>query len=278
MEIPKRQDRKAQKGAADKTETMADGAAGLKKTKRRGKGAGATGRPKAKRPKPARPERIRLDAREVRKSLDAIERARHAIEGHFREAAESNLSRARDALGTLARAARDGPLLDVRRLEKDLALLVEASGELCGQKVRGRKRDMLAVDGLLGDAARRLEGAVAAATAHNLGLLSERLTDMEAMRRELQGKVNARFSARLDRARSVLAAVEKAGASLPAEGQKAVARELDTIRALGRKAHPGMLGGKAQDLYTIDRFLKQAARRLEKVAAIMDAGTKHSGA
>jgi len=243
---------------------------------RAGKGASRAAGPGAAKSagaKMPRPERISIAAGHIQKSLDDIEKARQAIEGHFREAAESNLERAHDAVDILSKAARVGPLLDVRGLEKDMALLVDASGELRARKGKGRKRDVWAVDGLLGDAARRLEGAVAGATARNLGLLTERLTELGELRNELQGKVNERFRARLDSSRRVLALLVSKGAAIGPQGQEAVARELDEIAALGRKCHPGNLGGKLDDLYTIDRFVKQVARRLEKVAAIMAAGT-----
>jgi hypothetical protein len=219
---------------------------------------------------------IRAAAGELGKVLGEMEKARDAVEGHFRKAAAADLARARGALETLAKAAGAGPLLDVRRLEKDLASLVEACGELRTRKSKGRKRDVLAVDDLLGTTARRLELAVAGAAAGNLRLLSERLVEMEALRHEMQAAVSERFRARLEACRKVLGSLEQAAPRLPVRGLESVARELDAAVALGRACHPGKLGGKPDDLYMIDGFVKQAARRLDKVAAILAVRTERS--
>lgn len=219
---------------------------------------------------------IRAAAGELGKALDAMEKARESVEGHFGKTAAANLARARGALEALEKAAGAGPLLDVRRLERDLASLVEACGELRTRKGKGRKRDILAVDDILGDAARRLELAVAGAAAGNLKLLTERLVDMESMRQELQRTVNERFRSRLEQCRKVLGALEGAAARLPSRGLDSVARELEGAVALSRACHPGKLGGKADDLYLIDGFVKQAARRLDKVGAMLAVRTEDS--
>jgi hypothetical protein len=96
------------------------------------------------------------------------------------------------------------------------------------------------------------------------------------MRQELQGAVNGRFRSRLEHCRKVLGSLEGAAPRLPARGLQMVARELDSAVALGRACHPGKLGGKADDLYLMDGFLKQAARRLEKVSAILAVRTEDS--
>jgi len=248
-----------------------------KKGKGAAKGAKAQKSPNSRKGKAARAAggrngriaAIRASTTALRKALEEIERAREAVEGHFRKTAAANMSRSRQALETLGKAAVAGPMLDVRRLERDLASLVEACGEMKTRKGKGRKRDVLAVDDLLCDAARRLEGALADATAHNARLLSERLSGMEALRHELQGNVNSRFSSRLERCRNVLVLLDGSVPRLGTGALASVARELERTVALGGKCHPAKLGGKADDLYLIDGFLKQAARRLERVAAIM---------
>jgi hypothetical protein len=245
--------------------TQKDAAA--KKGERARKGTGTKGRAAGGRN--GRIAAIRASTIALRKALEEMERAREAVEGHFRKTAAANMTRSRQALETLGKAAVAGPLLDVRRLERDLASLVEACGEMKTRKGQGRKRDVLAVDDLLRDAARRLEGAVADATAHNVRLLLERLSDIEAIRHELQGKVNSRFSSRLERCKNVLVLLDGSAPRLGTGALASVARELDRTVALGRKCHPAKLGGNADDLYLIDGFLKQAARRLERVAAIM---------
>lgn len=212
---------------------------------------------------------IRAAAVELGKALEDMESAREAIEGQFQKAAAANLTRARGALESLCRAAGEGPMVDVRRLERDLVSLVEACGQLRSRRTRGRKRDVLAVDDFLGEAARKLELSAAGAAAGNLQLLGERLVEMENLRTDLQKTVRERFSMRLEMSRAVLGSLETGAIRLNEVGLEAVSRELNGALAQSKVCQPGKLQGKLKDLYGIDGVSKQLARRLDKVSALL---------
>lgn len=219
---------------------------------------------------------IRAAAGELAKVLDDIEKAREALEGQFQHAADANLARARGALDMLIKAAEARPLLDARRLERDLALLVESSGDLKALESRGRKRDILAVDDFLGDVARRLELAVTGTAADNLKLLNDRLVEMEAMREKLRKAVRERFRSRLQLSRSVLGSLDGAAVRLAEERLARISRELEGALAIGKALPAGKLAGKPKDLYGIDGMVKQVARRLDRVQRLLAVKTEES--
>jgi hypothetical protein len=212
---------------------------------------------------------IRAAAAELSRALDSILAARAGLEQSFSRAASGSLARAQGALGALRKLAESGPLLDVRRLERELAVLAEDAGGLHRRKGKGRKRDLLAVDRFLGDAAARLELAATSAAGTHLGLLSERLSGLEALRRSHQAAISERFQARLERARKVLSAVPEACARLDGRSLDVVARELQTAIGLCKACPVGKLSGKPADLYGIDGLVKRLDRRMEKIQSIL---------
>jgi len=235
----------------------------------------AAGAPPRKKPagKAPGPDRrlagIRAAAAELSRALDALLAARAGLEQSFSRAASGSLARAQGALGALRKLAESGPLLDVRRLERELAVLAEDAGGLHRRKGRGRKRDLLAVDRFLGDAAARLELAATSAAGTHLGLLSERLAGLEALRRSHQAAITERFQARLDRARRVLSAVPESCARLDVRSLDGVARELQAAIGLCKAFPVGKLSGKPADLYGIDGLVKRLDRRMENIRTIL---------
>lgn len=231
--------------------------------------------------KAERPDRrlagIRAAAGELSKALDAVERARSSLEESFDRAASGNLTRAQGALGALRRLAESGPLLDARRLERELALLVEDAGRLRKGEGKGRKRDLLAVDEFLGDAAARLELASTSAAGTHLGQLAERLAGLETLRRSHQAAIAGRFRGRLDRSRKVLEAVPGSCARLDGRSLDGVARELQSAIGLCKAFSVGRLSGKPGDLYNLDGLVKRLDRRLSRVQALLGRKKEPSG-
>jgi len=212
---------------------------------------------------------MRAAAGELSRALDAVEKARAALEETFSRAAAGNLARAQGALETLRRLASTGPLLDVRRLERELAVLVEDVGDLREREGKGRKRDLLAVDEFLGDAAARLEMAATPAAGSHLKLLSERLSGLEALRRSHQAAVNERFRARLVSSRKVLGTLPDSCVRLNERALGCVVRELESALALSKAFPVGKLQGKPGDLYGIDGLVKRLDRRMARVQALL---------
>jgi len=229
----------------------------------------------AKRPyKPVpRPDRrlsgIRAAAGELSRALDAVEKARATLEESFARSAAGNLDRARGALETLRRLAEAAPLVDVRRLERELAVLVEDAADLREREGKGRKRDMLAVDDFLGNAAARLEMAVTPEAGAHLKLLSERLAGLDALRRGHQAAVNERFRARLESSRKVLGALPGSAGRLDDRALNAIVSELESAIGLCKAYPVGRLSGKPGDLYGIDGLVKRLDRRLARVQALL---------
>jgi len=203
-------------------------------------------------------------------ALDALEKARTALEDSFQRAAARNLSRAQAALGTLRRLAEAGPILDARRLERELSVLVDEAGDLADRNARGRKRDLLAVDRYLGDAAARLELAATPATGAHLELLSERLAGLESARHKHQAAIQGRFRSRLGNARKVLGSLPAACAGLDGRALERVFRELEPAVKLCRAVRVEKLQGRSGDLYDIDGLAKRLERRLSRVRAAID--------
>ena len=219
---------------------------------------------------------IRAASGELSKALEEVENARLAIEEAFDKATEANLARARGALETIGRVTAAGPLLDARRLERDLQALLARSEELAGLDAQGRKRDILAVDDFLGRAARRLELAVAGAAAENLKILSGRLAETQELRQKLKSAVKERFRTRVNASRATLGELATACARLDEKSLNDVSRELDRAVALGRSLPVGKLEGKPKDLYGIDGLVKQISRRLDRVRGIVAVRTEHT--
>lgn len=252
-------------------------APGAPKASRKGKPASRArpgapaGRTAAK--APPRPDKrlfgIRAAAGELSRALDAIEKARAALEDGFGRAAAGNLARAQGALETLRRLSESAPLLDVRNLERELARLAESVAAIKEGDGGGRKRDMLAVDEFLGNAAARLELAVTPAAEAPLKLLSERLSGLESIRRKHQSAVHDRFRARLEGSRRVLAAVLESCGRLDSRALSGVARELETALGLCKTFPVGKLQGRPRDLYGIDGLVKQLDRRLSRVQDLL---------
>lgn len=220
-----------------------------------------------------RPDRrlsgIRAAAGELSRALDAVEKARATLEESFARSAAGNLDRARGALETLRRLAEAAPLVDVRRLERELAVLVEDAADLREREGKGRKRDMLAVDDFLGNAAARLEMAVTPEAGAHLKLLSERLAGLDALRRGHQAAVNERFRARLESSRKVLGALPGSAGRLDDRALSACASELESAIGLCKAFPVGRLSGKPGDLYGIDGLVKRLDRRLARVQALL---------
>ena len=231
---------------------------------------GQTGKAVKAPPKPdKRLPGIRAAAGELSRALDAVEKARSAIEESFGRTAAGNLARAQGALHTLSRMAESVPLLDVRNLERELARLVEDVGDLKDGEGKGRKRDMLALDEFLGDAAARLELAVTPAARAPLKLLSERLPGLEAIRRKHQSAVHDRFLARLVSSRRTLSALSESCGRLDKRALGGVSRELESALGLCKTLPVGKLQGKPRDLYGIDCLVKQLDRRLARVQDLL---------
>ena len=221
----------------------------------------------------SRPDRrlsgIRAAAGELSRALDAVEKARAILEESFARSAAGNLDRARGALETLHRLAEAAPLVDVRRLERELAILVEDAADLREREGKGRKRDLLAVDDFLGKAAARLEMAVSPAAGAHLKLLSERLEGLDALRRGHQAAVNERFRTRLESSRKVLGALPGSAGRLDDRALNAVVSELESAIGLCKAFPVGRLSGKPGDLYGIDGLVKRLDRRLSRVQALL---------
>lgn len=212
---------------------------------------------------------IRAASVELGRALDEVEKARGTIEDAFAKATEANTARAMGALDTLNKAASAGPLLDARRLERELANLLETGGELRAREAKGRKRDLLAVDDFLGRAAQRLELAATGIAAENLKMLSERLSEMQALRQKLQGAIQERFRARLELSRVVLGSLGGAAVRLDEEALEAVSARLEQALALGKAFPIAKLEGRPRDLYGIDNLMKQVSKRLERVKVLV---------
>ncbi len=220
---------------------------------------------------------IRAAAAELSNAINDIETARSGLQEAFARAAAGNLSRAQGALGALRRLAESGPLLDVRRLERDLAVMVEDAGGLHQREGKGRKRDLLAVDEFLGDAAARLELAATSAAGPHLKLLSERLSGLEALRRSHQAAITGRFRARLDRTRRVLAAVPDQCVRLDGRALVNLSRELQSSLGLCKAFPVSRLSGKPGDLYGIDGLVKRLDRRMAHVRSLLGRRKEPSG-
>ncbi len=217
---------------------------------------------------------IRAAAMELGRALDEVEKARATIEDAFAKATEANTARAMGALDTLNKAASAGPLLDTRRLERELATLLETGGELSSREAKGRKRDLLAVDDFLGRAAQRLELAATGTAAESLRMLSGRLTEMQALRQKLQGAVQERFRARLEVSRAVLGSLGGAAVRLDEEALEAVSSRLEQALAVNKAFPLARLEGRPRDLYGIDNLMKQVSKRLERVKELVAVRTE----
>jgi len=212
---------------------------------------------------------IRAAAGELSRALDALEKARSSLEEGFARAAAGNLARAQGALQTLGRMAESVPLLDVRNLERELARLAEDIVGINDGECKGRKRDMLAVDEFLGDAAARLELAVTPAARAPLKLLSERISGLETVRRKHQSAVHDRFRARLESSRRTITTLSGSCGRLDKRALGGVVRELESALALCKTFPVGKLQGKPRDLYGIDGLVKQLDRRLARVQDLL---------
>ena len=236
---------------------------------------------KGKAPAQPRPDRrlagIRAAAGELSKALDSVEKARSSLEESLDRAASGNITRAQGALGALRRLSDAGPLLDVLRVERELALLVEDVGDLRRREGKGRKRDLLAVDEFLYDAASRLELASTSAAGTHLGLLSERLAGLETLRRSHQAAIAERFRQRLDRTRKVLEALPATCVRLDGKTLDGVSRELQSALGLCKAFPVGRLSGKPGDLYHIDGLIKRLDRRLSRVHSLLGRKKEPSG-
>jgi hypothetical protein len=177
----------------------------------------------------------------------------------------------------LTRTVESVPLIDPRRLEKDLAVLTERCGVLKEREAKGRKRDLFAVDDFIGKAAQRLERVVTSAAAANLKLLSERIGQLEAARNNIMSAVDTRFRTRLEKSKLILTTVQAAAMKLPAEGLGKVSTELDKVVSLLKAIPVEKLEGRKKDLFRLDYLIKQTAKRLGAVSELVEPAPAKKG-
>jgi hypothetical protein len=194
----------------------------------------------------------------------------------FRESASRNLGRARTALESLNKVARSSPLIDARRLERDVSELVGAWDALRTRGSAGRKRDILMLDEFFGKAATTLETAAASRAAEHLTLLQERVGEMQEVRGSIEKAVDERFQTRMNGSRQALSTLSEAAARMSEGSMDRISAELERALELGKAFAPGRLEGRPEDLYTIDGLLKQVARRMERIHDILSVKTEQS--
>jgi len=242
----------------------------------------------AKKPQPSKEDRdrlravrrlagIRAAAGEIARRLNDIDRARTALGDGLRKSAEGDLTRVKNVMDNLTRMVETSPLIDPRRLEKDLTMLTEKCGTLKEREAKGRKRDLLAVDDFIGEAALRLEKVVTSAAAANLKLLQVRLMELEAVRENLRSTVDTRFRTRVDTSRNVLKSLEEAAGKLGGGALGKVSGELDKVLSLLKAIPIEKLEGRRKDLFRLDYLIKQTNKRMGAVMEILDDGGEKSG-
>lgn len=235
----------------------------------------------AKKPQPSKEERVKLRAvkrlagiraaaGEIARRLDDIDKARTALGDGLRKSAEGDITRVKNVVDNLARMVMSAPLIDPNRLEKDLAMLTEKASVLKEREAKGRKRDLLAVDDFLGEAALRLEKVVSSAAAANLKLLQVRLADLEAVRESLRSTVDNRFKTRVDTSRHVLLALEEATGKMGGAVLGKVSEELDEVVSILKAIPVEKLEGRRKDLFRLDFLIKKTNKRMGDVMDIIE--------
>ncbi len=203
-------------------------------------------------------------ASELLSKLDAVEKARAAIQEGLKIRAESNLAMLKTMLGAFEKATEGQFTISPKRLKKSVCRLIGAASAVVPSGA-AKRREMFAIDDYLKCAREELYALQDGSLLSDLRLLSAKLEELELKRADILMKVEDRFKARLDISKKTLDEFAAKAVAISDDEAARAEKRLKELVALERKLKLENLTVKKASLRRLDSFMKALSERMEKL-------------